>query len=132
MFDIFADLVTPLSHSCHHAISWSLFPKLWSVLGTNAVLVKVHRARQAHGAAQHVLDHCQCRTCHKRPWNSLPTKVIVKYSKWVKKPAKFALERPQNQIQARYIQTGSDKSTMSDLNLLYGKDGNPRYLDRSL
>jgi hypothetical protein len=34
----------------------------------------------------------------------------VKYSKWVKKPAKYALERPRNQIQARYIQTGSDKS----------------------
>jgi hypothetical protein len=33
----------------------------------------------------------------------------VKYSKWVQKPAKFALERPRNQIQARYIQTGSDK-----------------------
>jgi hypothetical protein len=39
-------------------------------------------------------------------WNSLPAKVIrVKYSKWVQKPAKFALERPRNQIQARYIQT---------------------------
>ena len=33
----------------------------------------------------------------------------VKYSKWVQKPAKFALERPRNQIQARYIQTRSDK-----------------------
>ena len=42
-------------------------------------------------------------------WNSLPAKVIVKYSKWVQKPVKFALERPRNQIQARHIQTGSDK-----------------------
>jgi hypothetical protein len=41
--------------------------------------------------------------------NSLPAKVIESYSKWVQKPAKFALERPRNQIQARYIQTGSDK-----------------------
>ena len=84
-------------------------------VNSNKIFPKNENTTRGH---KHKIYKKQCRTNIRKysfsqrvvdTWNSLPAKVIVKYSKWVQKPVKFALERPRNQIQARHIQTGSDK-----------------------
>jgi hypothetical protein len=84
-------------------------------VNSNKIFPKHENTTRGH---KHKIYKKHCRTNIRKysfsqrvvdTWNSLPAKVRVKYSKWVQKPAKFALERPRNQIQARYIQTGSDK-----------------------
>ena len=67
---------------------------------------------------KHKIYKKQCRTYIRKysfsqrvvnTWNSLPAKVIESnIVNGFNKPANFALERPRNQIQARYIQTRSD------------------------
>ena len=82
-------------------------------VNSNKIFPKNENTTRGH---KHKIYKKQCRTNIRKysfsqrvvdTWNSLPAK--VKYSKWVQKQVKFALERPQNQIQARHIQCTNRK-----------------------